>query len=60
MILTVGGDHSIGSATISGMIKKYQDLKVVWVDAHPDFVNPYIKGSPSQNYHGMPVSHLVG
>jgi arginase len=39
LLLTVGGDHSIGSATISGVKKHYQDLRVVWVDAHPDCTN---------------------
>lgn len=36
MLLTVGGDHSIGAATVTGVKKVYKDLKVVWVDAHPD------------------------
>jgi arginase family enzyme len=36
------------------------NLKVLWVDAHADFVNPYIKGVQNQNYHGMPLSHISG
>lgn len=60
MVVTVGGDHSIGSATISAALSKYPDLKVIWVDAHADFVNPYLKGTPKQNYHGMPLSHVSG
>ena len=60
VVVTVGGDHSIGSATISAALTKHPDLKVVWVDAHADFVNPDIKGIPNQNYHGMPLAHVSG
>ena len=60
MILNVGGDHSIGSATIHAALKKNPDLKVIWVDAHADFVNPYLKKTEDQNYHGMPLSHICG
>ncbi len=60
----MGGDHSIGSATISALLSKYSDLKVVWVDAHADFVIPERKKqfvtNYSQNYHGMPLSHVSG
>ena len=43
LLLTVGGDHSIGSATISAVKKTYADLRVVWVDAHPDCTNSHIR-----------------
>lgn len=58
--MTVGGDHSVGSSTINAALAHNPDLKVIWVDAHPDFVNPYAKGIQSQNYHGMPLSHVSG
>ena len=35
-LLTVGGDHSIAAATISAVKRVHRDLKIVWVDAHPD------------------------
>ncbi len=60
IVLTVGGDHSIGSATINAALSSNHDLKVIWVDAHADFVNPYLKGTQNQNYHGMPLSHVSG
>lgn len=63
MLLTIGGDHSIGSATIAAMLKIYKDLRVVWVDAHPDCTDFSIR-NPSkmfnENYHGMPLSHVTG
>jgi len=62
-LLTVGGDHSIGSATISAVKKSHPNLKVVWVDAHPDCTNSHIRNPQNyyiENYHGMPLSHLTG
>ena len=39
------------------MLKHYNDLKIIWVDAHSDIHTPltWIDG----NYHGMPVGHLL-
>merc|ERR1719324_279990 len=56
--LTVGGDHSIASATIGGLVKAYPNLCVVWVDAHADANTP--DTSPSLHYHGMPAAHVMG
>lgn len=60
MVVCIGGDHSVGSASIHSGLAHHPDLKVVWVDAHADFVNHELKGTPSQNYHGMPLSHITG
>lgn len=57
-ILTIGGDHSIASGTISALIAKYPSLGVIWVDAHADANTP--RSSPSGHYHGMPAAHLLG
>lgn len=59
-LLTVGGDHSIGSATISGMLGRYPNLKMIWVDAHADMVDPSHAIRSPYNYHGMPLSHVSG
>ena len=56
--LILGGDHGLAAGSISGMLRKYSDLKVVWFDAHGDCNTP--ETSPSGNYHGMPVAHLLG
>jgi len=56
--LTVGGDHSIASGSITGIAKHHPDLAVVWVDAHADCNTP--KTSDSKNYHGMPLAHILG
>lgn len=59
MALTIGGDHSVGTGSIYGSMDSFgKDLKVLWIDAHSDINS--IATSPSYNYHGMPVSHLLG
>ncbi len=57
-ILTIGGDHSVATGSISAIKSIKGDIGVVWVDAHSDCNTP--ETSPSGNYHGMPVAHLLG
>ncbi|KAH0485358.1 MAG: hypothetical protein KVP17_002682 [Porospora cf. gigantea B] len=57
-VLNVGGDHSVGFATLMGMKTQYPDLRVIWVDAHGDCNTP--ETSQSGNYHGMPAAHAMG
>lgn len=56
--LVLGGDHGLATGSISGLKEAHPDLKIVWIDAHGDCNAP--EGSPSGNYHGMPVAHLLG
>lgn len=60
--LVLGGDHSIGMGSISGISKYLAESKkklgLIWLDAHGDLNTPEI--SPSGNIHGMPLAHLVG
>lgn len=56
--MVLGGDHSVATGSISGVLKNYNDLKIIWIDAHADINTPL--SSPSGNYHGMPVAHLLG
>jgi len=55
--LTIGGDHSLAMGSIAANLRSWEDLAVVWVDAHGDINTP--KTSPSGNMHGMPVSFLM-
>jgi arginase len=61
-VLTLGGDHSVAAATISGIKQscdsRGEKLAVVWVDAHADCNIPETSGSG--NFHGMPVGILMG
>jgi len=55
--LTLGGDHSIGVGTISGVLREYPDAGLIWVDAHADLNTPASSGSG--NIHGMPIAFML-
>lgn len=56
--LVIGGDHSIAMGTISGVKRHYDELGVIWYDAHGDL--NISESSPSGNIHGMPLRALIG
>ncbi|GAA0120783.1 MAG: arginase [Clostridium argentinense] len=56
--LIIGGDHSLGLGSISGASKYYNNLAVIWIDAHGD-INTH-ETSPSGNVHGMPLAAAMG
>ena len=57
-VLTAGGDCSSDVAVIDYLHRRYPDLTVLWIDAHLDANTA--DTSPSGNFHGMPVSALMG
>ncbi|HZR67350.1 MAG TPA: arginase [Terriglobales bacterium] len=60
--LVLGGDHSVGAGTVSGVAEFYrrqnQKIGLIWIDAHTDINTP--ESSPSGNVHGMPLAALMG
>ena len=56
--INIGGDHSMAISTIASSLNRYDNLKVIWIDAHPD-INTF-DSSKTKNYHGMPLSFLTG
>lgn len=56
--LVIGGDHSLGLGSASGVGKMFDDFGIIWLDAHGD-INTN-ETSPSGNIHGMPLSALMG
>ena len=56
--INIGGDHSMSIATVAHSLRLYPNLKVIWMDAHPD-INTYYS-STTKNIHGMPLSTLIG
>lgn len=56
--VVIGGDHSIGTATVAAALAKNPETCVLWIDAHADINSP--KTSESGNLHGCPVSFLMG
>jgi len=58
-IVTTGGDCGASFVPIATMNKVYNGkIGVIWVDAHADIHTP--STSPSGNYHGMVLRHLLG
>jgi len=56
--LVFGGDHSIAIGTVAGVSKHYNNLGVIWYDAHGDLNTA--ETSPSGNIHGMPLAVSLG
>lgn len=56
--LVLGGDHSIAMGTLAGISKHYENLGVIWYDAHGDLNTG--DSSPSGNIHGMPLAVSLG
>ncbi|MFT4413463.1 arginase [Fredinandcohnia humi] len=56
--LVLGGDHSIALGSLAGIAKHYQNLGVIWYDAHGDLNTA--ETSPSGNIHGMPLAASLG
>ena len=56
--LTLGGDHSIAIASALASISKYENLGIIWFDAHGDFntFDTTITG----NIHGLPLACITG
>jgi arginase len=57
-VLTAGGDCAVDVAVIDYLNGIHPQLHVIWIDAHLDANTP--QTSPSGNFHGMPVSAILG
>lgn len=57
-VLTAGGDCAVDVAVIGYLHTMHPNLRVIWIDAHLDGNTPAT--SPSGNFHGMPVSAILG
>lgn len=57
-VLAAGGDCAVDVAVIDHLRRVHPDLHVIWIDAHLDANTP--ETSPSGNFHGMPVSAILG
>jgi arginase len=60
--IVIGGDHSIGIGSITGISRFYREksenVGLIWIDAHADINTP--ASSPSGNIHGMPLAIVLG
>lgn len=57
-IYTIGGDCGIELMPVSYLNNRYENLGVIWFDAHADANTP--QSSVSKNFHGMPLRQLCG
>lgn len=56
--LVLGGDHSIAMGTLAGVSRHYENLGLIWYDAHGD-INTH-QTTPSGNIHGMSLAASLG
>eukprot|EP00760_Papus_ankaliazontas_P021170 PhM_4_TR18652/c0_g1_i1/m.75745/K01476/E3.5.3.1, rocF, arg; arginase len=57
-VLAVGGDRSMSSATVSGILKSRRDMCVIFVGAYADSNTP--ETTVSGEYRGMTAAHVLG
>lgn len=56
--LFIAGDHSSVIGTVSASGTYYDDLGLIWIDAHPDINTDAT--TVTGNIHGMPVAAMLG
>ena len=56
--ITIGGDHSIATASALASIKKEKNLGIIWIDAHADY-NTF-ETTITGNLHGLPLATING
>lgn len=56
--ITLGGDHSIAIGSALASINKYNNLGIIWFDAHGDYHT--FETTSSGNIHGLPFAVVTG
>jgi len=56
--ITIGGDHSVAIASALASINKYNNLGIIWFDAHGDYHT--FETTSSGNIHGLPFAVITG
>ena len=56
--ITLGGDHSIAIGSALGSIQHYQNMGIIWLDAHADY-NTFAT-TITGNIHGLPFATVTG
>lgn len=55
---TIGGDHAIGLGTVAAAAERFDNLGLIWFDAHGDMNTE--RTTPTGHIHGMPIAALLG
>ncbi len=58
MPVILGGDHAVSWGSVAGVMSYYNDLSVIYIDAHGDC--NVAESSPTGNIHGMHMAFLMG
>lgn len=56
--ITIGGDHSVAVASALACAKVYENIGIIWFDAHTDF-NTF-DTTVTGNIHGLPLAAITG
>ena len=56
--VVLGGDHAVSWGSVAGVMSYYNDLSVIYIDAHGDC--NVAESSPTGNIHGMHMAFLMG
>lgn len=56
--LILGGDHSITIGSVAGLTFHYEEIGLIYMDAHGDFNTP--ETTQSGNIHGMTLATILG
>lgn len=56
--IIIGGDHSIAIASSLASLNNYDNLGLIWIDAHADF-NTF-ETTKTGNIHGLPLAAICG
>lgn len=56
--ILVGGDHSVAVASALASSKKYENIGIIWIDAHTDY-NTF-ESTVTGNIHGLPLAAITG
>lgn len=57
-LLSLGGDHAMGAASVAVVNEAIDNLGVIWIDAHADINDEHVTNSG--HIHGMPIAFLLG
>jgi len=57
LVLTLGGDHSLGTGSLLGHLRARENACVIWIDAHNDINNH--KSTTTGNIHGMALAPVL-
>lgn len=56
--IVLGGDHTVAIPSALSSVKKYEEIGIIWIDAHTDY-NTF-ETTITGNIHGLPLAAITG